>query len=1127
MGFIRRMKGSRRLLAATLALALVVPAGFGFGVMKAGAASGDLTADFGGVALTESGADFELTFAEARDELRNLNINTTFSAISTKRVEITVANGLGIESATGMVGNAAKDEWTFSPASLAGSQFEGIVTGATWERDAESESVNGYRPRSGKLVYELSDTTTNFAPVIGINGDRPFLACKDAVVFPIADIGSDRAEAIKVESYEDGSLSAGVSLKNYTVKNNNAASFFVSGGESNFRFIEPGADYKLPIYQELRYKESTAGRYLQGGIEYQFSLPKAAGLQGVAADGPFLIAGQANSLTAADISYVLDTSHPDKDTITVKISENADTRNVHFYLTGTLDTGLTAGEELRAALETQKVTFLDGSVAGNMPRTYRLPVIQIAEQGDTFNFVTHSTSGWHTNINAKETDSPAAMVDLGGFAIGNNNATAIDGKRLRLDFDTDAVGVQAVRLLTGASGAADVVAKTTHGRTIHIASVPKTQSGSEKPVALSHYATLNLYNELDSGEYIASVEYGMGEIPAGAAVDTSATGQNMICYGRLLATPPSYGISATVLHATVPDPAYDNSAHWAEHQATHTQTIKVIFNEDYSISYNNVGIASKSGAYWAAGTGAPLTGGSQTPRELRATYSLLNYPYNQNILDARKGFVVYVREPAGLVIDPDSVYATYGLDGARRNPVSPFTDNTGATVYKIQLDGDDDIFGHYNEALSDYPAVYLYANVTAKSTAPATVFADEIFFGGVIGGEKDLITGYSGPAKTFDTLGFTDDPTNQFVVPGRSAFLTVSLTQTLNVSVSADRGDGNWKYYSGIPSTIIDLNTERTARYRLDVRNDSGKEIPGGFTALIPIPKAGKTTGDPTIQSADFTWPLYVKEDIEAYLQTLGKTGYTVHYATSYLLDKDAGDWQDWSAVASDRENIRMVKITYTQDLPDGFADSLWFPLATCKDHSDDDEVTPYHGEVNIYSALIHANVLGNAAYRPSDPVALRLNTGVVEGYVWLDEDRDALAPGGGASPADGTDTPVRNAIVRVYKAGHANDSASLLDSSATDAQGYYQFLALDRETNVDVVILNPGTAPAPLRFVAPDVSEAASLTISDKQPKPKGEEYINALVQKPYTVDFDTDGGTPVPSDQFVYVNGYAARPA
>ncbi|MDR1573368.1 MAG: InlB B-repeat-containing protein, partial [Clostridiales Family XIII bacterium] len=1062
------------------------------------------------------------SFPDARGQFKSLLVNAAFGAEpKPKRVEITIANGLGIYEATGMQAlNARKDNWTFNE-SLLPDQFDGIITGATWTQDA---LVNGYRPRSGKLVYTLAEGVTDFAPEIRIDGDNPFLANGGlSMDFPIPGIGSDRAYAIETESFQGGNILDNAALETYTVTDVNSSRYWIEGPEQASYITARGGTYALRLRHYLRYAGNPAGRFLQNGIELKFSLPKAAGLSGVSLTDPTPGAPVVtNTLTPGAFTWSLDDTAPEKDVITINIKPGADTSTVYLYLTGTVDIAASVGQTFTVAVDKHAVTRLDGTTVTNHT-TYALPTIRVATEEDKLTFFTIGDNN-SARINAKEIDSPADMVALGVLRTQNPNATTVSGHRLRLDFDTSSVGVQAVKLFTGEDGATDIVFTTTAGNTLYYPSAAKTQDGSESP-ARSHYAALSLYDALQPGEYIASVEYSMGDIKSGANAAggytqmASTHGAGLFYYGRLLSVPVAghYAATATELKPKdgVSTPAYDNPEDWEPVQAPHEQKIYVKEGVADSICYMDVGFSGSA-------PGA-LTGGGP-PRALLATYDFYNHHYSLGNLSARQGFVVYVREPDGLSVDPTSVYATVGVGGARCNPEGSFIDNTGATVYKITMP--DAILGIYRKDLTPYPMIRVHANVTAKSTAPAgTVYASEIFFGNIIGGEQYPIIGYGGgPARVQDVLGFTDDENNLFAVPHPTAYLTINPSLSLNAATLADRGDDDWKYYqNGVDATIIDLNTERTARYRLDVRNASGADISGGFTALIPIPKVGETTGDARIQSDDFTWPLYVKEDIEAYLQT----GYTVHYATSYLLDKDAGGWQDWNAVKSNWQNIRMVKITYAQTLPDGFADSLWFPLATCKDHLNGDEVNPYHGEVNIYSAFIHANVLGTATYRPSDPVALRLNTGVVEGYVWLDEDRDALAPGGEATPDDETDTPVRNAIVRVYEAGHANDPDFLLDSSATDAQGYYQFLALDRETNVDVVILNPGTAPAPLRFVAPSVSEEASLTISDKQPKPIGLEYINALVQKPYTVDFDTDGGTPVPSDQFVYVNGHAAKPA
>ncbi|MGI6153629.1 MAG: InlB B-repeat-containing protein [Christensenellaceae bacterium] len=510
---------------------------------------------------------------------------------------------------------------------------------------------------------------------------------------------------------------------------------------------------------------------------------------------------------------------------------------------------------------------------------------------------------------------------------------------------------------------------------------------------------------------------------------------------------------------------------------------------------------------------APSLTAGEPAKAASATFSPGSYLYGTAY--SNLGWVFYVREAPGLSIDPSTIkvvwngttytYATHG---------SQITDNTNCKVYKITVT--DQIFGYMSKTMGSYGSPVLSADIKAVSTAATgSMYLHEVFRGHAYGSETFRYHTYASNAYiTTDNFEFTGSTGTAIVGPVTSRVINIQANSDFAVSTSADKGDDNWLVYQGTPATYIDLNLQLDARYKLDVRNNTGKQIVGGFAAIIPIPKKGENTGHADFQTADFAWTLNLMQKIDLSGRAIQ---YNVEYANSYLQTADATGWKSWESIA-DKKTIRAVKITTTSNVDPDFTDSFYFPLEVGHTPA---EAAALQGEVNIYSARVHANLDSNAAYISSEPVALRLNSGIISGTVKMDNDR---------SGTDNTgDTGVNNVVVKAYTAGHAGDAAYLEDSTTTIADGSYQLAALG-STAVDLVFENPATTAQPMRFVLPAVGlDGANHTQASVTPSAdivNNPVVVNALLQEPYTVTFNADGGSPAPAAQKVYVNGTATRP-
>ena len=1069
-------------------------------------------ANFEGVDMTQPGATF--TFAYAQHI-----INTTFQMIAeaeftpgpNNRIEITIANGLALHSATGIVqsGNiAGRPNWIFSAAALP-EQFEGHIVGATWTYD--TQDIHGYMPLSGTLVYYINPLTTGVAPIVRVWRDQPFWFTDSSRTFPIAGIGSNRPEAIRVDTIENNVVVDTSRLQTFTVTglNNSSYAIWTSGGStpSNQHRFLPGEAYAISfLIGAARLGSTWHGRYLLNEIRYELSLPKDFGLTGITIDHT----DARNLLTDSDISWTLDTSDPLVDTVILYIHPTAVINQFMWInLIGTLGTTFVGGEVAALAISGQ-ATMLDGT-----PQTafhyYSRPQIIVIDPLAPVRLSHLAPAGSH--INVAEVNSAAHLVPLGAFRVRNESPQDIIGHRILLEFDindTGFIGVQAARLFGGP--ATDVVVTTTTGRIINNPAIIDDVAGGLL------FSILDLSTgELNSGEYIKSIAYTTGTINIGdETIGNFHTfaGQRLIYYGRLLGGSAGQSYSSRITEFR-PCPTND----W-EQVSSHVQAVNIV-----------TGIGSIDFGNGAATQTRIFTGGSTVPQVITSSWGFItNRSNNFGRLWSRQGFVAYVREPQCLYFVPESIHAMAHVPGSsnerdRFDVTRQFVDNTGARVFVIEMP--TAILGAVRSATDplQYPTIQIIVGqATARSTARnGTILHSEIFFIDYMGSEPDWARGGT---NVYDVFGFTDNPANRFNVNAANIFNTVNASASLNAATSADRGDGNWQsYMPGIATTIIDLNTALNARYRVQISNSTEATIPGGFVAIIPIPKAGENTNVLDIQQADFGWSLFINEDIAPHIAAHLPPGHTVLYALSYdyMLERNSAGWLPWSAVASDWENIRAVRIAYTGNLPDGFEASFHFPLAVMAYAVQD--LSAFQGAINRYSSIIHSTVLGIAGYRPTDPVALRLNTGLVEGFVWLDTLRaNPSAVGSGNTPPSASFTPVSGVQVRAYTAGNAGNATYFLGAVSTNASGFYRFVSLDAATAVDIVMVNPGTTTNPMRFIAPAVSEA-NITISNVMPGAAGANYRNAILQEPFTVEFNSNGGSIVTSAR-IWINGLVTEP-
>jgi uncharacterized repeat protein (TIGR02543 family) len=1032
---------------------------------------------FESVDLSGDSNIYETTTASTTTQSKRLTVSTDFTKnTGGKSVAITLVDGFTFQSAPGMVGApTAAGTWAFDATLLEGTFLNGFVTGATWTPTAPIALSSGsYRPLSGTLTYTVSAGAEDLGLSIRVKGDIPFLFNGST---------RDFNNAITVEAFQNDALWESAVLETYRMTGVTSLTCF-AGNSSNelVRYVAAGDSWSNSInfivYGTGLLDPGPA--YLFDNWVWTIKMKKGAGMKSVSSS-QFNIVSQSLD-TTSDTEY---------DFLTLNIKPTSSSLSLgrpHFVISGILAPLDPIGTIYNVTSVSSDVTLPDNTHNTVISDYSPGQVVCVARADQLFKMLSIQKYDLHKD----EADSPAAMIKLGGFNMKNENAVAISGRRMRLDFPSSRIGVQSVKTWTGPEGARNIVVYTTAGRTL----TPTDLRGESSPF-------LNLYSVLNQDEFISWVEWDMGTIPSSSQSSTS-----------LLNRAPhwsSLNFGGKLLDGTVSSSAYKAVAtvlHWDEDEEVW------VANETKTEIFAVTNTAAKQADYRVGTTGSG-TVAAGTTRAISAYFSSEEYRYGSAAsMYAYKGFEVFVREPKGLHIDPASLKATY--NGVEYKSYSIITANDGTKVYRIELP--EAIFGFQNTNGWGYPNIEVSANLFIPVSTPAsTVRMRDIFMGKPTDPAVTKANSYGGANSiSNDPFLVTGVATNGLGVPPSTTYLTITPAPDFSVGLSADKSDDSWQQYiNGDASTVIDLNTQLSARLRLQVSNGTGKEIDNGFSVIIPIPKKGETvTTDPPIMSGNFGWSASLTDEANT---ELTKADYEIKYATSYLTGIDDSGWEDWATVSSAPTSIKAVKISYVGTAPIDFTDTLTFSLDVPVP-ANPTEANALQGALNIWSANVYLNVPGTlVGYKASEPVALCMNTGLVSGTVYRDIDRS-----GTINPAasSGPDTGWFGVTVQAYKAGSRN-SVDLMEETTTDVNGFYEFITLSNTQDVDIVF----TVPSGSRLIIPTPSNS----INGVTPSADDNSHLgnNALLQEPYSVTFNARGGSPIPTTQYVYIDEKATKPA
>ncbi|MDR1028239.1 MAG: InlB B-repeat-containing protein, partial [Clostridiales Family XIII bacterium] len=324
------------------------------------------------------------------------------------------------------------------------------------------------------------------------------------------------------------------------------------------------------------------------------------------------------------------------------------------------------------------------------------------------------------------------------------------------------------------------------------------------------------------------------------------------------------------------------------------------------------------------------------------------------------------------------------------------------------------------------------------------------------------------------------------------------------------------------------LNPYGAVSYKARVINNNGKPA-SDFAVHIPIPTTSAKPADrggATI-GAKFEHDAAINSEAK---EMNDVTGATILYSDQYVSDTaDVSSFHPWSHF-SDKKAIKTVRIA-GKEIPRNTELSFVFGLTLLdKDGNPagpDTDIAnllaPFSGKQNIYSARygVSGDVTKTSAI--SEPVGVELHTGIIQGFIYNDRDRNGAYDGN-------VDTPRGSVPIKVFKDPNYQIPLDAKHPSVyTDQNGYFSIVNAEHDQAVYLEIVNPLAASDGLRFASDYGVARASLkkpAIPGSSLDPKDYELMIGLGE-PYTVTFNVGPNAGAkPADQKVYPGDKVTRP-
>lgn len=1041
---------------------------------------------------------------------QTVTIRASFSSGSLDRkITIQLEEGAKLFSAPGMTGSGRS--WSFSSGSLL-PPLNSIISSGSYVPTTNSYPLAGgtqvFQPSAGVLEYSFYADDQGGVD----NVEFSFQIIGEAQFFPNG--GSKTFNnAFTVTSYESSAAIEQSVLEQLTMTGALTGNLFTTQ-----RITVPiGGRYAL---QNCVYTNQATPSTLFSRITFRWRIPKQLGLP-----DQFNV-NNGNSAQATHFQTIQDIADS-----STSVDYNYLTTVVEWpYLqTGRGETCIT----LSGIVQPTAVPGNNYSILGNkiiwttydgidIESTSNVgnPVVTVTRDD---NMLTIASASW--SLNRRNTTS--TITKLGACNVSNINSFTLEDKRIEVDFSGSpqiqtsivSAGVGTEQDFTGVD---NLVVET-----------------NERIISLSHYARalndtrLQLSQILTAaslatipGEYIVKIAWDHGPIVSGSRTPTadgwvnywdSITRQHFGFWGIIADGSANYTLPIRVQVYSF-DPG-DRENTMTPDFVTPINCATTLTNPARDTMPFNVTSSSYSVA-------------ASSSVQITATANVMTHRYGggSDLFD-HKGLMIIFRQPAGVSFGVDDIQVVHnGVTYSTTQNSSGIQFQTGRT----DNDGRPVIYAFLPNVMIGIwqpgTTIRLMAHADPDAQTLATPIRDIIMVVGAnsLGGDDFIAASYNTTRRP-DNLGVTSvGPSLYLGAPTASNVLSTIRSSSFMVSTAASRTENGPYWVSFNPATgqsVINLTEGMQGLYRVNVSNQTGSAITGGYTAFVPIPKQGEKAIyregqpdevvliDPATSSGDgtFAWSASLHGDVESELTDQGfGLDYTVMYAVDYLYNTDNTGWYDFASIpGGDLSEVKMVRIAYTGTMPADYNTAPYFTLDIAEDNADD-----LVGEINIYSSLIYRSISGSDWYGKSLPVAMRLQTGVVSGTVWLDNDADN----------DG-DAPFPSILVRAYEAGTPN----LIETTSTNTEGNYIFTSLDRLVDVDIEFENPGYSTDTYRFLYNDgmnpVSTLAQryFKITDITPTYTG---LDAILTTPMAVTFSAPASTVKPDNQGVFKGDTPTRP-
>ncbi|MDR0854466.1 MAG: InlB B-repeat-containing protein [Clostridiales Family XIII bacterium] len=492
-------------------------------------------------------------------------------------------------------------------------------------------------------------------------------------------------------------------------------------------------------------------------------------------------------------------------------------------------------------------------------------------------------------------------------------------------------------------------------------------------------------------------------------------------------------------------------------------------------------------------------------------------------------FYLYLREIPFTTIDPTSLTSTYGTVTLQPDDI---TDADGNRVYKYLVE--DAKLGYrdpksFNPSVRTFTQIYFNMSVDRGVVSGTYDWADYIY-AMPYWSDEYLDNSFNKPATTLggtdvafpsDTLGISGGEfDNVYSVTNGGSLKLMAAPELTGLTTGKTPTEDTWHNYN-YKNGAGQLNLspqDGSGEYRLSLTNNIGHDLNDGFVAYIPIPKQGETAGPTPATVAAYNPNAHIQPEAFEWSATIGSepvgsvmasksspensfSNFTVSYAPEYSdTANGAAAWDTWSSF-EDKDDIRMLKITTTEPMPQGAVFNFSFPLDLPSD------AAALNGAVDTWSSQVFLGTSNASGYTYSTPVSFKLLSGPVSGHVLADTDGTQTGTNG-----------VNGITVKLWTRDGGGDNDTLLQTVTTTNGGEFRFddpapglynITYDIPDSGEYTLGTFGTFDYEHSRFATTSSHAIYAQNAVDNTNTSVSDDLKVYVQPRYTVKFDFNGAT------------------